>query len=332
MHGLYLLFWVQEKGVSPAMVAVGLVVGDLAVMLFEIPTGWVADRWGPRASLITGSVVQVVGMVACWLAPGISSVIGGTLVIALGDAFRSGADQALVYRTCAALNRTEDFRRIEARTHAVTLVALVLLVVAGGAVVGRWGFAAGWIAETLVCMAGVVLALLMAAPPAAGQPANEVVVDKGERSWKLLLSPRLARAILPASLIGAAASAASFLAQTGSDASPQIVTSLVAALALMEAAGSLAGSRPVRFVRPCWLLWLSGGAIGAAVVGPSGVGWAALLLAGLNGAAYASRAAAIQAVATDEIRARAASLASACDMAISSLTLPVAGLIRARRR
>ena len=61
MHGLYLLFWVQEKEVSPAIVAAGLAAGDLAVMLFEVPTGWVADRWSPRTSLINLSLTPVPG-------------------------------------------------------------------------------------------------------------------------------------------------------------------------------------------------------------------------------------------------------------------------------
>ena len=333
MHGLYLLFWVQEKGVSPAIVAAAMAAGDLAIVLFEIPTGWIADRKGPRASLVTGSIVQVAGLVACWLAPGVYSVIAGTLLIALGDAFRSGADQALLYRTCVALDRVADFRRIEARAHAVTLLALVLLVIAGGAIVGRWGFAAGWIAETLLCASGVILALLMKAPPDSARLSEpDAQAGTSGRSWRALLSPRLFRAVLPAALIGAAASGASFVVQTGPALSAESVTWFVAALALLEAAGSMIASRESRGIRSSWLLAAAALVVGAATWEPSRVWVAALVLAAFDGAAYPARAAAIQALATDAVRARAASLASACDMAISSITLPLIGLARARRR
>jgi MFS family permease len=317
--------------VSPAIVAAVLAAGDLAIMLFEIPTGWVADRWGPRASLMIGSLVQTAGMAACWLVPGVSSLVTGTLLIALGDAFRSGADQALLYRTCATLQRVDDFRRIEARTRAVTLIGLVLLVVAGGVIVGRWGFAAGWIAETALCAVGVIIAWMMESPPAGGVTEEDEPCHP-ERSWRLLLSWRLFRAVLPASLIGAAASAASFVAQTGSDLTPESVTWFVAALALAESGGSMIGSRQARFTRPSWLLVASGAVLAAMIVGPSLVLPAALVLTALEGAVYPARAAVIQALATDAVRARAASLASACDMAISSITLPLTGLLRARHR
>ena len=111
MHGLYLLWWVQEKQMSPAIVATVLAAGDLALMGLELPTGWFADRFGHRASLIVGSFVQVMGMLWCWLGEGVSGLVTASVLVALGDGFRSGADQALLYRTCLALDREHDFQK-----------------------------------------------------------------------------------------------------------------------------------------------------------------------------------------------------------------------------
>src|SRR5262245_13825538 len=128
MHGLYLLWWVQEKQMSPAVVAAILAAGDLALMCLELPTGWFADRWGHRASLIVGSSVQVLGMLCCWLGTGVPGLLTASVLVALGDGFRSGAEQALLYRTCLAIECEERFQRIEARSEAAALGTLVLLV------------------------------------------------------------------------------------------------------------------------------------------------------------------------------------------------------------
>ena len=56
---------------SPALVAATMAAGDLALMALEVPTGWFADRFGYRRSLILGSLLQVAGMICCWLAEGI---------------------------------------------------------------------------------------------------------------------------------------------------------------------------------------------------------------------------------------------------------------------
>src|SRR5207247_9624246 len=100
---LYGLFWLQEKHVPLAALATILAAGDIFITALEIPTGWFADRCGHRASLIIGSIAQIAGMLYAWLDEGIPGVLTSCLLIAAGDAFRSGADQALLYRSCVAI-------------------------------------------------------------------------------------------------------------------------------------------------------------------------------------------------------------------------------------
>ena len=108
--------------------------GDIAITLLEVPTGRFADRFGHRCSLIVGSVIQTVAMVLCWLGEGVPGLLLASLCVALGDTFRSGADQALLYESCAAVGEEERFQQIEGRTHSLELIALVAMTVAGGVV------------------------------------------------------------------------------------------------------------------------------------------------------------------------------------------------------
>src|SRR5262245_40580684 len=220
MHGVYLLWWVQERGVSPAAVASILAAGDIALTALEVPTGWLADRYGHRASLIAGSMLQVAGMLACWLGVGIPGLLAASLLVALGDAFRSGADQALLYRSCHALGREADFQSIHARTRAAMLAALVILVLAGGMVVSTWGYAVGWIIETSLSAAGLVIACLMIEPPAAAEhPSSdhETTIVAGEPAFKrepVMTTARFIVLILPAALRGGVASASACFARS----------------------------------------------------------------------------------------------------------------------
>jgi MFS family permease len=321
MHGLYLLWWVQEKQVPPATVAAILAAGDLALLGLELPTGWFADRVGHRASLIAGSAVQVIGMIWCWLGEGAVGLVTATVLVALGDAFRSGADAALVYRTCRALDREDEFQGIEARANAVELGALVALVLAGGVIVANWGYAAGWIAETTLCAAGLIIALAMIEPPPADQPEEA----SGATGPIRVPSLTMAMLILPTGLLVAIASAASFLAQTGGIRDVETLTWLVAAFTLAEAAGSIAAGRMTR----TGVTGLSiTAALGAAcfavsVLHPETATVMVLALAFLTGLAGPLRASAIQRVAADTARARAASLANACDMVFMLIVTPL---------
>ena len=330
MHGLYLLWWVQEKEMSPALVAAILAAGDLALIGLELPTGWFADRFGHRASLIIGSLVQVLGMACCWLGDGVPGLLTASVLVALGDGFRSGADQALLYRSCLALDREHDFQKIEAKTGAFALLALVVLVLAGGVIVQNGGFMLGWIAETTLCALGLGFACAMAEPPSESARSME---ETRAAAGTPVPYRSLAAAIVPAALLAGAASATAFLAQTKPGTDPTSVTLLVAALTSAEAGGSWIASRLPRITLNGHLIACAGVVAILAITTP-GLSMVAPILAFVAGVAQPLRAAAIQRLAPDSARARVASAASACDMAISTIMLPIAGVVAsyARRR
>jgi hypothetical protein len=330
MHGLYLLWWVQEKQLPPALVATMLAAGDFAVMALELPTGWLADRFGHRRSLIAGSCVQVIGMLWCWLGQGVSGLLTASVLVAGGDALRSGADQALLYRSCAAVGCADDFQRIQARTEAVELCVLVLLTAGGGLVVTTWGFAAGWVAETALCAIGLAVAWAMVEPPPVARVADERTATG---AWRALLSWRLLCLVTPAALVGNAASVSSFLAQTAGGYNATAVGALVGAITLAEAAGSaLIMHGGAWGWRGHWALAAAAGALALAGLAlPVILVPTAIALSLLAGITAPLRATAIQQTVADDARARAASLAHACDMIVSTLVLPLAGVWAGRR-
>lgn len=315
---------------SPALVAATMAAGDLTLMALEVPTGWFADRFGSRRGLILGSLLQVAGMICCWLATGVAGLVGACLLVALADAFRSGADHSLLYRSCAALGRDGEFQRIEARARSIQVVVLALLTVGGGAIVTTFGFAAGWIAETLLCSVGAVVAIAMIEPPACEDESDEHASSlRAKVPWRLL-----ALLIVPLAFLDAAASTGSFLLQTTDDRGPLAVTLLVAVIALADAAGSALATRlPETGVRMQMAIAAIGSVlVAAALTIPGALVPATIALSFGTGTLHPLRASAIQRIASDGIRARAASVASACDMALSTICLLFAGGLISRKR
>ncbi len=336
LHGVYLVWLVQERGFAPALVATLLAAGDLCVFALEVPTGWLADRLGHRISLIIGSALQVLGMLAFWHAATPAGLLTSSLLIAVADTFRSGADQALLYRSCAALGREPEFQSIQARTEAVTQAALVAMLLAGGAIVAVAGYGAAFATEVVCCLLGLVLACLMTEPPAGGD-ANAEDADaeagSGLPSRRRMRTWALVWLIVPVAVLDGVAGAAAFLAQTSHDASVSGVTGLVAAITLSEAAGAWLAARAWRSDgRHLGLLAFGAAAVAAPLMFSAGAAVAAVALAFVLGLVHPLRAAALQRAAADGVRARIASLASACDMACTTLGLLAAGAWSARRR
>jgi len=159
-------------------------------------------------------------------------------------------------------------------------------------------------------------------PPAAADPECEPARSTGSGS----LIPLIVLS-MPAALLGASASAASFRAQTSGGWDPAGVTVLVAIVSLAEAAGSAVAMHvPAAGLRAQTLLAAAGAmAIGLAAIVPAAFLTVVAVLAFVAGVAHPLRAAAVQRMVADDVRARAASFASACDKVIQLLTLPIAG-------
>lgn len=90
------VYFVREVGLNPfQLVLVGTVM-ELAIFLFEVPTGVVADTYSRRLSLIVGWLIMAAGMVLVGLIPAFATILAGYAIWGLGYTFTSGADQAWI--------------------------------------------------------------------------------------------------------------------------------------------------------------------------------------------------------------------------------------------
>lgn len=154
-HGIYLLWLTREKGLSVPAAAAMLAAGDALLFALEVPSGWFADRAGYRASLILGSLAQVAGTLALWLASSTEGLAAGTLAIAIGDAFRSGAGDALFHASCAQAGEAHHFTRRLARANSWITAGGIALTVVGGAVAEAFGCGLAWALESLLAIGGL---------------------------------------------------------------------------------------------------------------------------------------------------------------------------------
>ncbi|MEU8956286.1 MFS transporter [Streptomyces sp. NPDC048518] len=122
------VFYAYQKtaGLSDAQIFGIQSIYYVAFCLFEIPTGLIADRIGPRNCLRAGAVV----MTAANLAPVFSASYTGFLVhflaIAAGRSLTSGAASAYLYDGLRAEKADEHYLKAEGTARALGLAAKVV--------------------------------------------------------------------------------------------------------------------------------------------------------------------------------------------------------------
>lgn len=290
-HGLYVL-WMLHHGLDPLQVALIISLGEGTLVLAELPTGWWADRFGLRRSLIIGSLLQMLGLAAMWA----NFYLVSAVAIALGDAFRHGADEALLYRS-----DPERFQPNLARAQSCTLLALIGMTLLGGLLATRYSYHLAWGLELSLSTLGLLLATRFPNYPAVPAEGS----GRKFRVWG---------AILPATLIFAMAGGGEFLVQAGA-LTAESAALRVSGILLLEALGAALVTRyrvPMRWLPPVVLL--------ALVLG----GPALLLIFVVAGMAPSLRSHLLQQVAGEEERAQILSAASTVDMLARMLILPLA--------
>lgn len=167
------LFWRRQLGMSLADIMLLQAIFALAATVFELPSGYVADRIGHRRSLLVAALCFIVGWAGYVRAETFAAAVAAEVALGIGVAFASGADSALLYLSLQAAGRESQYARFEGRMQAAAQTSEALSSACGG-----WLYSVAprlpmWLQmPAAVLELGVVLAMRQAAPPSATAPTT----------------------------------------------------------------------------------------------------------------------------------------------------------------
>ncbi|MBU0506502.1 MFS transporter, partial [bacterium] len=111
-----------SKGLNLAQVASLVVIQSLAQLIFEIPSGAIADFFGRKNTLIIAGVFRAVYMAVILFGFGYGAFLIGWMFYGIAEAFESGSDAAFVYDTLKECGRENDYQKVEGRGFSFTIL------------------------------------------------------------------------------------------------------------------------------------------------------------------------------------------------------------------
>lgn len=121
--GPIIVLFLLSKGLSFTEIMVLQSISAISVIVFEVPTGALADRIGRKYSLILGSIFWSISLIVYILGDSFLIFAIAEIVFSLGATFKSGADTALIYDTLALVKRENEFQKIEGHARSLALYA-----------------------------------------------------------------------------------------------------------------------------------------------------------------------------------------------------------------
>jgi len=141
-------------------------VHSVVIGLLEVPSGYFADRFGRRNSLIIGTVMNFTGFLIYSLLSGYWGFLIAELAIGIGVSFVSGSDSALLYDTLAEEKRERDYMKFEGRLSALGNFAesFAGLAISGIILLGVSDYRFAYVLQSVVALIGIPSALMLTEP------------------------------------------------------------------------------------------------------------------------------------------------------------------------
>lgn len=122
----------QENGLSLKQVFLLQSIFALSLMVLEIPSGYLSDRWGRKPTMLIGSIVGVLGMLLYSLSSTFWSFFIGEILLAVMVSFYSGTKEAIVYDTLLELGEEKSYRRFIGQQQFAGLSSQAIASIVGG--------------------------------------------------------------------------------------------------------------------------------------------------------------------------------------------------------
>jgi MFS family permease len=131
-YAIYNVFF-SIRGMSIFQISLLLGWWAFAVLVFEIPSGALADRWNRKKMLTLAPIIKSACFIIWFFARGNFYLYGlGFLFWALSESFVSGTTQALLYDQLKYAKKTGDYERILGKKTFYSHLALAVSMISGG--------------------------------------------------------------------------------------------------------------------------------------------------------------------------------------------------------
>ncbi len=160
---IIVLFY-QENGLSMYDVFLLQGIYSVAVVLLEIPSGYFADVWGRKSTMIIGAIFGIMGFTVYTFSHGFWGFLIAEMILGIGQSFISGSDSALLYDTMLHEKKEKQYIKLEGRVISIGNFAETIAAIAGG-LLAEISLRTPFIAQVFVAAIALPAAILLVEPP-----------------------------------------------------------------------------------------------------------------------------------------------------------------------
>jgi MFS family permease len=162
----------ESNGLSLKDIMILQAVYSVAIVVLEIPSGYLADVIGRRKTLIIGAIFGTMGYAIYSLSYGFAGFLIAEIILGIGQSCISGADSAMLYDSLLERGEEKKYTRYEGRITSLGNIAEAVAGIAGGLLAGIT-LRVPYIAQTFIAFIALPAAITLV------EPVRKVPLVKG---------------------------------------------------------------------------------------------------------------------------------------------------------
>ena len=195
--GPILVLFLIGKGLSFTEIMALQSISAVAVVLFEVPTGAVADTIGRKESLLLGAFLWALSLGIYVMGTSFPMFMLAEVIFSLGATFKSGADNALIYDSLKIMGREKEFQSIEGKARSFALYAQAV-----GSIIAGFVYEVNtnlpFIISVFFMLLTIIITLRFKEPPIEGKVGKYGInyLEQIKESGKFIISHEKIKAII----------------------------------------------------------------------------------------------------------------------------------------
>jgi len=153
----------ESNSLSMKDIMVLQAIYSVAIVVLEIPSGYLADVIGRKKTLILGAVFGTLGFITYSLSFGFWGFLVAEIILGVGQSCISGADSAMLYDSLLERGQEKQYTRYEGRITALGNLAEAVAGILGGLLAGLT-LRAPYYAQSLVAFISLPAAMTLKEP------------------------------------------------------------------------------------------------------------------------------------------------------------------------
>jgi MFS family permease len=127
-----LILYYTANGLNSTQIFTIQAAFHLAVLLLEVPSGYLADVVGRKKTLVFGAIFFPLGLALYTAGRSFAAFVSAEVILAVSVSMRSGCDSALLFDSLRQLGREGEYKNFEGRCALFARVGTAVSSLAGG--------------------------------------------------------------------------------------------------------------------------------------------------------------------------------------------------------